>query len=257
MGTLITLFYLILTFLYFELYLLVFISWRKNRRSHIEVFMINQARRILTVTKKLSGMKFLIDSNSFDKLQERFILICNHQSFVDIAILTAAFPEHPLKFVTKKSLKYGIPTVSKCLRYGKHAFINRTGTFRPTRRALVSLSKLDFNKKNNYNKSFHNQKNPCSFVIFPEGTRTRNGQIGKFHSAGLRILVQQTQLPLVAVAIDGGTSITHSTSLSNMKNIVYKLKILSIHKTTSNRQDISVALTRIRKEIITQVNHWK
>ena len=244
-------------FLFLELYVLFFISWRKNRRYHIEAFMINQARRLLKAVETFSGMKLFVDYNSFDKLPERFILICNHQSFADIAVLTAAFPEHPLKFVAKQSLKYGIPTISKCLRYGKHAFINRTGPFRPTRRALIRLSKLDFDNKNDSNKSLYNQKNQCSFVLFPEGTRTRNGQIGKFHNAGLRILIEQTQLPLVAVAIDGGTSIIHSTSLTNIKNIVYKLKILSIHELTYSRQEVSVTLTKIRKEIINQVNYWK
>ena len=43
---------------------------------------------------------------------------------------------------------------------------------------------------------------PCAYILFPEGTRSRDGQIGSF-KAGLGMLVAQTHAPVVPCYLDG------------------------------------------------------
>jgi len=80
---------------------------------------------------------------------------------------------HP-KFVSKIELGKGIPSVSYNLQHGGSVLIDR----KDPRQALPELKKMGEYIENNCR----------STVIFPEGTRTRNGHPKPFASNGLKIL---------------------------------------------------------------------
>ena len=82
---------------------------------------------------------------------------------------------HP-KFVSKIQLGRGIPSVSFNLRHGGAALINRKDP-------KQSLSTLE-----NFGKTI--DRNTWSAVIFPEGTRSRNGQPKKFALNGLKMIIK-------------------------------------------------------------------
>jgi 1-acyl-sn-glycerol-3-phosphate acyltransferase len=123
------------------------------------------------------------------ELPDRFLLITNHQSLADIAILVCAFPGRDLKYAAKKELKYGIPSVSVGLRLGNHAFVNRRGGFSETMRSL--------------NRLLNQPGDHICPVVFPEGTRSRTGRLGRFHSAGVRYILEHSDLPVVSAAVEG------------------------------------------------------
>ena len=102
------------------------------------------------------------------------IIISNHQSLWDIPpIIWFLRKVHP-KFISKKELGKGIPSVSYNLRHGGSILIDRKNV----RQALTEM--ITFS---NYLKK-HNR----SGVIFPEGTRSRTGKPKKFHRKGLQTL---------------------------------------------------------------------
>jgi len=104
------------------------------------------------------------------------ILVANHQSLFEISPISWYFRKHYPKFVAKKELGKGIPSVSFNLRNGGAALIDRSNG----KQAILDLSK--FAKKIN--------KNNWSAVIFPEGTRSRNGKPKSFSSNGLKMLTK-------------------------------------------------------------------
>ena len=78
------------------------------------------------------------------------------------------------KFVSKKELGKGIPSVSYNLRHGGSALIDR----KDPKQAIPEIKKLgDYIESNNR-----------SAVIFPEGTRSKTGQPKAFSQTGLKIL---------------------------------------------------------------------
>ena len=80
------------------------------------------------------------------------------------------------KFVSKKELGKGIPSISFNLKYGGAALIDR----KDPKQALSELGK--FAKRIN--------KNKWSAAIFPEGTRSRTGKPKVFSVNGLKMIAK-------------------------------------------------------------------
>ena len=104
------------------------------------------------------------------------IFASNHQSLFDIPPMIWKFRKHHPKFVSKIELAKGIPSVSFNLKHGGACLIDR----KDPKQALPALA--------NFAKTL--QENTWSAVIFPEGTRSRNGVPRSFSPNGLRILTE-------------------------------------------------------------------
>ena len=196
------------------------------------------------MAKACVGLEVNVESELKQNLPDTFLIISNHQSLVDIPVLIFAFPKHNVRFVAKRELKYGIPTLSFILRKGKHAFVNRKGSFRANRREILRLARLS-------------NDGVCPSV-FPEGTRSRTGKVGPFHSAAVRMILEHTQLPIVSVAVSGGHRIARLKDLiRNPKNCVYRVKFLSLYPPVQTRGKILSILDKCRNEISQQIEVWK
>ncbi|WP_026978999.1 lysophospholipid acyltransferase family protein [Flavobacterium tegetincola] len=102
------------------------------------------------------------------------IFVANHQSLYDIAgIIWFLRKSHP-KFVSKKELGKGIPSISYNLRHGGSVLIDR----KDPKQAIPTITKL----------GKYIEKNNRSAVIFPEGTRSKTGKPKEFAQTGLKIL---------------------------------------------------------------------
>jgi 1-acyl-sn-glycerol-3-phosphate acyltransferase len=102
------------------------------------------------------------------------IFVANHQSMFDIiGIIWFLRKFHP-KFVSKKELGKGVPSVSYNLRHGGSVLIDR----KDPKQAIPIIKGLSENIEK------HNR----SAVIFPEGTRSKNGIPKEFAQSGLKIL---------------------------------------------------------------------
>jgi len=102
------------------------------------------------------------------------ILVANHQSMYDIPpIIWFLRRIHP-KFISKKELGKGIPSVSYNLKHGGSVLIDR----KDPRQSLPEIKKM----------AEYIEKHNRSVVIFPEGTRSKTGAPKKFSETGLKIL---------------------------------------------------------------------
>ena len=104
------------------------------------------------------------------------IFVANHQSLFDIPPMIWSLRKHHPKFVSKIELGKGIPSVSFNLKHGGAALINRKDP-------AQALSELE-----NFGKRIHD--NTWSAVIFPEGTRSRDGKPKKFSLNGIKMMVK-------------------------------------------------------------------
>lgn len=102
------------------------------------------------------------------------IFVCNHQSMYDIIAMIWFFRRFHCKFVSKKELGSGIPSVSYNLRHGGSVLIDR----KDPKQAIPVIKGL----------SEYIEKYKRSAVIFPEGTRSKTGAPKPFSHTGLKIL---------------------------------------------------------------------
>ena len=102
------------------------------------------------------------------------IVVANHQSMYDIIAIIWYMRRYHCKFVSKKELGSGIPSVSYNLRHGGSVLIDR----KDPKQAIPTIKGL----------SEYIEKNTRSAVIFPEGTRSKTGKPKQFAQSGLKIL---------------------------------------------------------------------
>jgi len=104
------------------------------------------------------------------------IIVSNHQSMHDICPISCYLKKQHPKFVSKIELGKGIPAVSYNLTHGGSVLIDR----KDPRQALGAIK--DFGK--------YIEENNYAAVIFPEGTRSKNGVPKRFSENGLKMLTK-------------------------------------------------------------------
>jgi len=138
---------------------------------------------------RLAGTRLRVERDPGVRPGVSYLVIANHQSMFDIPITGALLLTNFPKYISKRELAKGLPSISYNLRRGGNAIIDRDDRAGATRaiRALGAQVRL----------------RGVSAVIYPEGTRARHGQLGPFRPAGaLALLDEAPDVPVVALAID-------------------------------------------------------
>ena len=118
------------------------------------------------------------------------LVIANHQSMFDIPLLITTFWPRQTRFIAKKELARGVPSVSIGLRLSQAALINRSDR----RQAIHEI------------RAFSQSVGEANGTacIFPEGTRAKSGVMKPFKPIGAATFLKQVPHALVCpVAIHG------------------------------------------------------
>lgn len=142
---------------------------------------------------------FLLSTVSFKNEQELptdrpIIFDANHQSMYDIPALIWFLRKYHVKFISKIELTKGIPSISFNLKYGGGANIDR----KDSKQAISEIIKLGRRMK----------ENTWSTMIFPEGTRSKDGHVKPFQVGGIATLLKVVPNALIVpVAIENSWKI--------------------------------------------------
>ncbi|WP_108823258.1 1-acyl-sn-glycerol-3-phosphate acyltransferase [Dysgonomonas sp. Marseille-P4361] len=128
----------------------------------------------LTLNTYVLGTRYKV--RNLDKLPENvpLIIAANHQSFYDITAISWFLRKVHIKFISKIELGKGIPSISYNLNHGGSVLINR----KDPKQSLTEIRKI----------AEYIEKNKRTAVIFPEGTRSKDGAPKPFAESGLKIL---------------------------------------------------------------------
>ena len=111
------------------------------------------------------------------------IIVANHQSLYDISPIMWYMRKHHTKFISKMELGKGIPSVSYNLRHGGSVLIDRKNS----RQSLPAIKAF----------AQYIEDTKRAAVIFPEGTRSKNGSPKPFQTKGLELLFKHVPSALV------------------------------------------------------------
>jgi 1-acyl-sn-glycerol-3-phosphate acyltransferase len=244
MGAVLLIFCAALIFIRAELVLRGVAAFRPDSVMHwISGFQPVISRKLFFLMHLFAGLR-----TDFEKyngaLPRVFLIVSNHQTLADIPAMAATFPRNGLRYVAKKSLSRGIPYASTSLRWGQHALISRTGDYRAGNKELRRFARLT-------------EQGICP-VVFPEGTRSRSGRVNEFYTGAVRIILEQTPIPVLSVALDGGYRLsTLRQLLQNLRGAHYRVKPLTLYPAPKGKREISELLVTIRTEIEEQVREWR
>jgi len=129
------------------------------------------------------GTRFTFDNPYDIPTDQPLIIVSNHQSMYDISPIMWYMRKHHPKFISKIELGKGIPSVSYNLRHGGSCLIDRKNP----RQSLPAIMKF----------GEYIEETKRAAVIFPEGTRSKNGEPKPFQTKGLEILVKKIPSALV------------------------------------------------------------
>jgi len=131
------------------------------------------------IKTKIIGLENLDSSKNY-------IFAANHSSSLDIPLMLGFIPFWIVP-ISKVELKW-IPFLGWAMQMAGHVFVDRS----KHKKAMSSIKNI----KNSL------IKRPRSILLFPEGSRTKDGQIKQFKSGGLGLGIE-TKIPIAPVAIIG------------------------------------------------------
>ena len=117
------------------------------------------------------------------------IIISNHASYLDIPILGSIFPLN-VRFVARENL-FRAPFLGWIMRHSGHVAIERKGTRQTLKTMLNTAEKV---------------KHGMPVLIFPEGTRSPDGEIKEF-KAGSMLIASRAKAAIIPIAITGSHDI--------------------------------------------------
>lgn len=175
-------------------YAVVFILRRLFGASpHSSYTLVRQwAQRVLHfagIQLQVRGAETLSNSN-------RYVFLANHASLFDIPVMIAASPL-PLRILYKRQLRW-VPFLGWALQLTNFIPVDRERLQRAGKVVTRTVAELE--------------KDPAALLVFPEGTRTRDGQLGHFRRGAFAIAFASGRL-LVPVAIKGTHALLPPTTL--------------------------------------------
>jgi 1-acyl-sn-glycerol-3-phosphate acyltransferase len=131
------------------------------------------------ISVKAAGLENIPES-------EPLIFASNHQSLLDIPVFYSQVNNPPADFFIKEEL-YKVPLFGGYLKISGHIKVDRGRSFKASYALEKTIKEVQSGK---------------SLVIYPEGTRTPDGEIKRF-KRGVEKIAQETGFPVVPVAIKG------------------------------------------------------
>ncbi len=162
----------------------LFTGWKKEyfRDSKFYRFVLNSMTGLVLF---LAGIRFEVKG---EKLPEgRFLIVGNHRSNWDPIVSWFAFRKHNIAYISKPS-NLKIPFYGRIVRRCCFLPIDR-GSARNSVKTIDKAAKLI-------------EDDAVSIGVYPEGTRSKNCKLLRFHNGVFKI-AQKANVPIVVVCVTG------------------------------------------------------
>ena len=167
------------------------------------------------------------------------IFVANHSGLHDILSLAAHLPIQ-FRWIAKKSL-FSVPFMGWHMRRSGYIAIDRENPRNAAKSIIEAAAEI---------------AGGVNAIAFPEGTRSRTGELGSFHS-GAFSLALRTGVPLVPITLDGSYRVIIPKTLRVNPGTVIRIKIdrpidLSAYQKAEKRklmEDVFLVMSRNLAEL--------
>jgi 1-acyl-sn-glycerol-3-phosphate acyltransferase len=169
----------------FYLYVLP-LSWlRPGRRLHLVSWFMKGMAGSIRGCLRVGGARF--ETSGTLPTDKPTLIVANHQSLIDILTATLLARPYAPAFVTRGRYARFIPLVSPCVRMLGCPIVDPR---RDARGAVKAVGKAAEDLRH-------------GLLIFPEGHRSRDGEIRRFRTAGLEAILAARRLQVYLLISDG------------------------------------------------------
>jgi 1-acyl-sn-glycerol-3-phosphate acyltransferase len=161
----------------------------------------------IILTKMNFFWKVIVEGKEKIDQKQAYVIVPNHQSMLDIVIFNML--HHRLRWISKIEV-FKIPVLGWEMRMVKYIELERGNKHSVVRMMEKCISSL---------------REGISIVIFPEGTRSLTGAIGKFKTGAFQLAIK-TDKPLLPVLIDGTGDVLPKNGLTFRIDKVIRIKVL-------------------------------
>ena len=207
----------ILIFTPFFSLIIIFIGLFDKQKNYTSYFAKLWAKIIL----KFSLVNCTIKGIENIRISDKFVIISNHQSFIDILVTFSLLPLN-ISFFTKKELFY-VPLFGWALYSAGMIPVDRYNKSKSKESVNLALKRI--NKMN------------LSILNYPEGTRTSFEGLKPFKKGGF-ILAIESNIPILPICI-----IYNKNNITNNVRIVVADSIETLNYNIEQRDDL-ISITR-------------
>ena len=230
-------------------FLLLFAFIFLPRRTALKIALDFEARAIrliFVMFRAWRGFKVDFMNRLKEPLPRRFLVVANHQSLLDIIVIMGMVHSTArARFVAKRELAYGIPLISLLLRTLGHALVRRKGDPLQAIRAVTAMARRSRREK-------------TIPVVLPEGTRSKTGDLGIFHSAGYRKILDVEKLPILVMTVDGGWEVaTLKQFMKNFGRLPYHAEYTALLPAPAGKREALAMLETSRSLIEISLNDYR
>jgi len=144
------------------------------------------AKGAMRLSQRVLGIKVEVDGRNNIDPTKSYVFMSNHLSFIDGPLLFMIIP-HSVRIIFKKEL-FLIPVVGQAMTYVGFVPVDRKG---------VEAGKISVKRAARLMR-----EKGYSFLVFPEGTRSPDGVLYKFHRGGF-FLALESGAPIVPISLRG------------------------------------------------------
>ena len=142
----------------------------------------------------------------------RFLYVSNHRSGFDPILVMDKLRQYEISFISKPA-NMNIPLIGRVAHAAGFLAIDREND----RNALKTiLTAADYIKRD-----------ICSIGIYPEGTRSKTGELLPFHAGSLKI-AQKAKAPIVVACCRGGEKVKHLKLFRGTKVYLNILEVIPV-----------------------------
>ena len=165
--------------LFTAVFTLIFVPFRNAEFVHrVQQFWSRSFYRLMFLPVTVEGLEHIQPGQSY-------VFVSNHQSMFDVWLIYGWLPVI-FKWLMKAELRK-VPFVGIACKAAGHIFVDRKNP----KAAMESMENIKKQLKDGV----------CT-VIFPEGTRTKDGQVGRFKRGAFQIALD-LKLPIIPISLSG------------------------------------------------------
>ena len=193
----------------------------------------------IAVTKLNPLWRLRVEGVPAGPLKGSCVVVSNHQSLADVPLISHLPWE--MKWVAKRSL-FRLPLIGWMMRMAGDIPLDRADARSGARSLLRAARYL---------------REGCPVMFFPEGTRSADGGVGRFHDGAFRLALRE-RVNVIPVAVEGSHACLpkHSWRFGAARTI--RVRVLPPIEVARFRPDQTAALRdEARRAIIRQIARWR